>query len=191
MSRRRVRLRTPRFGRTGYAGGFVLFLLLVVVTIVAGLPYFAAGDDGQRPPLEAQATTLTLPAGQTLASLEQGAVAKVVDGDTIDVELNGKTVRVRYFGVDTPERGDRCYREATDRNETLIGETVLLLKDQRVQDAFGRELRYVFLPDGTSVDATLVAEGFGVAWTQDGRYREQIVALETQARTDDRGCLWK
>jgi micrococcal nuclease len=191
VSRRRVRLQTARFGRAGYAGGLVLIVLIAVLTIVAGLPYFTTNDDGQRPPLDAQLTALTLPAGQTLASLEQGSVTHIVDGDTIDVELNGKTVRIRYFGVDTPERGDRCYREATDRNTSLIGKTVLLLKDERVTDAFGRELRYVFLPDGTSVDATLVAEGFGVAWTKDGQYKEQIEAMEAEARAADRGCLWK
>ncbi|HEX5141459.1 MAG TPA: nuclease, partial [Dehalococcoidia bacterium] len=54
-----------------------------------------------------------------------------------------------------------------------------------------RLLRYVFLEDGTSVDATLVAEGFGEAWRQDGRYRDQIVDLEAGARAAHRGCLWK
>jgi endonuclease YncB( thermonuclease family) len=68
---------------------------------------------------------------------------------------------------------------------------VLLLPDARTQDDNGRLLRYVFLEDGTSLDATLVAEGFGWAWTQDGRYRDQIVALEDAAENAGRGCLWK
>ena len=51
--------------------------------------------------------------------------------------------------------------------------------------------RYVFLPDGTSIDATLVAEGFGQAWTTDGQYRDQIVALQAEAQAAGRGCLWK
>ena len=49
----------------------------------------------------------------------------------------------------------------------------------------------MFAVDGTSVDATLVAEGYGHAWTQDGYFKEQIIALEDAAQKADRGCLWK
>ena len=130
-------------------------------------------------------------AGAKLSASEQVEVVKVVDGDTIDVKLDGKTQRIRYYGVDTPERGQHCFREATDRNEHLVGTTVLLLPDARNQDRYQRLLRYIFLADGTSVDATLVAEGFGHAWRQDGRYKPDIIAMEDQARTANRGCLWK
>ena len=185
------RRRSIRLSSRPRRGWLVVLVLLAIVTGAAGIPYFVAGDDAQRPPLSAQPTQLTLPPGFTLASLEHAAVEGIVDGDTIDVRLNGSKVRVRYFGVDTPERGDRCYREATDRNEQLVGKTVLLLPDTRTEDDFGRALRYVFLEDGTSVDATLVAEGFGWAWTRDGRYRDQIVRLEDEAEAAGRGCIWK
>ena len=171
-------------------GWFVVVALIAVVSAVAGVPYLIASDDAQRPPLEPQLTILALPEGFTLESLQEVEVEEVIDGDTIDVNLNGITTRVRYFGVDTPERGRACYREAADRNEMLVGDTVLLLADARTEDDFGRLLRYVFLPDGTSVDATLVAEGFGEAWTRDGRYRDDIVLLEAEARAAERGCLW-
>jgi endonuclease YncB( thermonuclease family) len=169
----------------------MVLLLIVLVSIVAGVPYFIAGEDAQRPEFEAVPMTLSLPPDTALADLKEARVIEVVDGDTIDVTLDGRPVRIRYFGVDTPERGDRCYREAADRNETLIGSRILLLPDARNEDAFGRLLRYVFLPDGTSVDATLVAEGFASAWRDDGRYRDLIIALEDDARAADRGCLWK
>jgi endonuclease YncB( thermonuclease family) len=83
---------------------------------------------------------------------------------------------VRYFGVDTPERDEPCYREAVDRNQLLLGSHVYLLPDSRERDDGGRLLRYVFLPDGRSLDATLVAEGFGMAWRE--------------AEAAGRGCLW-
>jgi micrococcal nuclease len=171
-------------------GWIVVLALLAIVSAGAGLPYLIAGEDARRPPLEEHPTALTLPEGDTLESLQSVEVEEVLDGDTIDVLIDGITTRVRYFGVDTPERGSACYREATDRNEMLVGDMVLLLPDVRTTDDFGRELRYVFLPDGTSVDATLVAEGFGEAWRQDGRYRDEIVALEDEARAAGRGCLW-
>jgi endonuclease YncB( thermonuclease family) len=170
----------------------VVLILLAVVTAVSGTPYFIASEDARRPPLEEQRTQLALPPGVSLESLERAEVESIVDGDTITARLeDGRTLPVRYFGIDTPERGDRCFREATDRNELLLGDTVLLLEDERLEDSNGRLLRYIFLEDGTSLDATLVAEGFARAWTRDGRYRDEIVALEEQARTAGRGCLWE
>ena len=177
--------------RTISRGWLKVALFVALAAALMAVPYAIAVDDAQRPPLEAQPTQLTLPPGFSLTSLQEGKVEKIIDGDTIDVSLDGKIARIRYFGVDTPERGDKCFREATDRNTQLVGQNVLLLPDARTEDDFGRLLRYVFLADGTSVDATLVAEGFGWAWTRDGRYRDQIVQLEDDAEAADRGCLWK
>ena len=89
------------------------------------------------------------------SQLEAARVVHVVDGDTIDVELNGQEERIRYYGIDTPERGDSCFDEATDRNTELIGTDVLLLADARNRDRSGRLLRYVFDASGQSVDALL------------------------------------
>jgi micrococcal nuclease len=176
-----------RGSRTGW---LVVLALLLIVTAAAGIPYLVASEDAQRPIAEPQITTLNLPPGTDLSDLQRAEVQEVIDGDTIDVRFSGRTVRVRYYGIDTPERGDRCYREAADRNETLIGGTVLLLPDARLEDSNGRLLRYIFLPDGVSVDATLVAEGFALAWRDDGRYRDQLISLEKQAQAAGRGCLW-
>lgn len=177
--------------RTIRKGWLKVLLFLALISAVVAVPYLVAKDDLQRPPIDAQLTTLVLPTGLTLQDLETAEVIEVIDGDTIDVRIDGVQTRLRYFGVDTPERGEKCFREATDRNGLLLGETVLLLPDARTEDGFGRLLRYVFLLDGTSLDATLVAEGFGHAWTRDGQYRDAIVALETQAQAAGRGCLWQ
>jgi len=169
----------------------VVLILVGVVTAVSGAPYFIAGEDARRPPLDQRITTLDLPAGVSLADLEVVAVAEIVDGDTITAKFeDGRTLLLRYYGIDTPERGQRCFREATDRNEMLVGERVLVLRDARLIDPNQRELGYIFLEDGTSVDATLVAEGFAEAWRADGYYRDQLVALEDEARAAGRGCLW-
>jgi micrococcal nuclease len=172
-------------------GWLKVVIFVALVAIVVGIPYVIASESLRRPPIDKQPSTLTLPPGVSLSSLQAAEVERVIDGDTIDVTIDGTLWRVRYFGVDTPERGDRCFREATDRNTQLIGEEVLLLPDQRDEDEFGRLLRYVFTADGTSVDATLVAEGFGYAWTRDGRYKDEIINLEDEAEAAGRGCLWK
>ena len=178
--------------RGAWAGAAVVLIILAIDFAVAGIPYFIAGDAAKRPPLDERLTKLVLPPGTTLDDLEHAELSQIVDGDTITAKLeDGRTLLVRYYGIDTPERGDRCFRESTDRNESLIGKKILLLKDARLEDDHGRLLRYVFLEDGTSVDATLVAEGFAEAWRQDGYYRDQLVALEDQAKAAGRGCLWK
>jgi micrococcal nuclease len=125
----------------------------------------------------------------TLDSLERVELEEVIDGDTIQIRRGGDLSPVRYFGIDTPERGERCYREALDRNTQLLTDHIYLLQDERENDG-NRPLRYIFLEDGTSLDATLVAEGFAYAWRRDGRYRDEIVALEEEAKAEGRGCLW-
>ncbi len=125
------------------------------------------------------------------ALLEEADVVGVIDGDTIDVRVGGDRERVRFYGIDTPERGERCYDEATDRNEALVSGGVLLLPDARERDPGGRLLRYVFTEEGVSVEARLIAEGLGVAWREDGNYRDSLVALESEARAEGVGCLWE
>jgi endonuclease YncB( thermonuclease family) len=199
MSRRRLKQVNPfrdvpttiRQWRTIRRGWLKVLIFLALAAAVTALPYVVARESLQRPPIDEQTTSLPLPAGVSVDELQAAEVHEIVDGDTIDVLIEGRLWRVRYFGVDTPERGDRCFREATDRNTLLIGERVLLLPDERDEDSFGRLLRYVFLEDGTSIDATLVAEGFGWAWTRDGLYRDEIIALQDEAEAASRGCLWK
>jgi endonuclease YncB( thermonuclease family) len=168
-----------------------IILLMGGVTAVTGIPYAIAGKDAGDPGYAKIKTALPLPAGVTIDQLTQADVYDVIDGDTIQVLIDHKLEVVRYYGVDAPENTDHCYIDATERNRRLIGSKVLLLADARDRDSFNRLLRYVFKSDGTSVDATLVAEGLAEAWRQDGQYKDQIVTLEAQARAENRGCLWR
>ena len=107
---------------------------------------------------------------ETNISVEEGEkylVTNVVDGDTIDIEIDGITKRVRYIGVDTPERAQKgnvseCfYMEATNRNKELVlGKTVTLVKDISEVDKYGRLLRYVYV-NGELINLKLIEEGYG------------------------------
>jgi micrococcal nuclease len=123
-------------------------------------------------------------------SLEQATVEKVIDGDTIDVLIGGERQTIRYYGIDAPEEGDKCYEEATERNRQLVGTTVRLEADARNEDKYGRLLRYVFTNDGISVDATLLSEGLAKASRDDGRYLARLTTLEIYAHEHGIGCLW-
>ena len=113
-------------------------------------------------------------------------VSGVIDGDTLVSPIG----TVRLFGVDTPERGERCYQEATQRLSELAGDTVRVEAGPRAQDRFGRSLYYVFTESGASIDEILVREGLGRAWTRDGQYVYTLMGLEGEARRDGTGCLW-
>ena len=72
-------------------------------------------------------------------------MVSVIDGDTI--ELQGGC-RVRYLGIDTPERGEYHADEATSRNIELVeGKIVELQSGKRDEDEYGRLLcrRKLFL----------------------------------------------
>lgn len=142
-------------------------------------------------------TSLSLPDGLT-----QALVVHVVDGDTIDVEIDGQKYRVRYIGIDTPETVDPrrpvgCYGpEASAHNKALVdGKTVGLEKDISETDEFGRLLRYVWLPGEPGqpemVNADLVRDGYAqvATYPPDVRYQDTFLQLQREAREAGRG-LW-
>lgn len=150
------------------------------------------------PALPTLAPTAEVPASPpatTSAELPAGAeaiVTNVVDGDTIDVLIDGREYRVRYIGVDTPERGELFYDEATEANADLVaGNTVILIQDVSETDRYDRLLRYVYLPDGTFVNAELVRRGFAQVSTfpPDVAHEQDFLALQREARASGRG-LW-
>jgi endonuclease YncB( thermonuclease family) len=114
-------------------------------------------------------------------------VTKVIDGDTLDTSVG----RVRLFGIDTPERGDHCFQEATNFTRIAAGTKVRLETGPRRTDSYGRRLAYVYDSSGDSIDAQLISGGFAVAWTRDGQHRDYLTSLEENARRTRTGCLWE
>jgi micrococcal nuclease len=78
---------------------------------------------------------------------EIARVTRVIDGDTIEVELHGEIYQVRYIGVDSPESGQTFSQEATLANRKLVeGQSVELVKD--VSDRPVRSLVTLCVPGG-------------------------------------------
>ncbi|MEO8397805.1 MAG: thermonuclease family protein [Chloroflexota bacterium] len=117
-------------------------------------------------------------------------VTRIIDGDTIDVEMGGVRYRVRYIGMNTPERDQACYQDATDANAALLsGKTVTLVKDTSETDQYGRLLRYVYVGN-LFVNAELVKEGWAenAVYPPDTKYEDTFHQLELQARQANIGC---
>lgn len=130
------------------------------------------------------------------AVIEYGQVQRVVDGDTIVVQIDGEDVTVRYIGIDTPEPyrdGEpACFSlEASLKNEELVGgKTVRLESDQENTDRFDRLLRYVYV-DEVFVNAELIKEGYAKSLKvrPNTKYANDFLQMEQTARGEKIG-LW-
>jgi micrococcal nuclease len=99
--------------------------------------------------------------------LETANVTNVIDGDTIEVNLDGKPEKIRYLMVDTPEMvaiDPKPGRLAKEFNTKMVGgKTVFLARDKTDRDDFGRFLRFVIV-DGVTVNYELVEQGFATTF---------------------------
>jgi micrococcal nuclease len=159
---------------------------IAAIALAAVLAACSAGAPTADPPESRPA-----PAGSS-ARGRDAAVVRVVDGDTIVVAIGaGRSAKVRLIGIDTPERDECMYREATERLRALVaGTSVRLVRDVSETDRYGRLLRYVYARD-SFVNAMMVSEGFAAAATYppDVAHALQLAGLERVARLAKRG-LW-
>lgn len=128
------------------------------------------------------------------------SVIKVVDGDTMDVSINGATERIRLIGINTPETVDprkpvECFgKEASAKaKELLTNKKVYLEADpsQGERDKYNRLLRYVFLEDGTSFNFLMIKEGYAYEYTYDIPYKYQTEYKQAQkVAQSSKAGLW-
>ena len=128
-------------------------------------------------------------------------VKKVVDGDTFWIDDGSeKGVKVRLIGVDAPESRNTgtkeiAYfgKESSDYLTKLIGgKKVRLEYDAGRYDKYGRTLAYVYLEDGTFINAKLVRDGYANVMTipPNVKYADTFLKMERKARNQKRG-MWK
>jgi len=129
---------------------------------------------------------------------DRARVIRVVDGDTVRVNLKGKTEDVRLVGIDTPEvfGGEECggpEASASARDLLPEGATVRLISDptQDNRDRFGRLLRYVER-GGEDVNRTQVARGWADLYVFGDEPFKRVKpyrSARAAAKRDDRG-VW-
>lgn len=128
----------------------------------------------------------------------QVKVTQVVDGDTFKFDLGDGTIfTTRMIGIDTPETVhpfkplEYYGQEASNfLKQTLTGQTVTLKFDESKIDKYGRILVYVHLDNGTFVNAEVIKQGYGYAYTRfPFEYLDDFVRYEQQAKEAGRG-LW-
>ena len=166
-------------------------ILPIVIVVLAG----ACGEASS----EGRSGPTTVPAG----GVEPNATVEyVIDGDTIDVIVDGVEERVRLTGIDTPEQARRdtgapaeCFAdEATAFTRTLLpeGTAVRLERDVVGRDDYGRVLAYVYrADDGIFVNYEIVRQGYAQPLTipPNVSFSELMVQAARDAKRDDAG-LW-
>ena len=127
-------------------------------------------------------------------------VIRVIDGDTVIVDNQGKPETVRILGMNTPETVDpkrpvQCYgHEASDHAKAVLSGTYVTLESDLSQDAtdkYGRTLAYVILADGTNFELSMIQEGYAFEYTYDRpyKYQKEFKAAQAEAKSAELG-LW-
>lgn len=127
-------------------------------------------------------------------------VVKVVDGDTIKVEKDGKVSTIRLIGINTPETKDprkpvECFGvEASNKMISLVNNQNVELENDDSQDnkdKYGRILRYVFLTNGTNVNYLMIKEGYAYEYTYNTPYKYQKKFKDAQSWAQQKNLgLW-
>jgi len=115
-------------------------------------------------------------------------VFRTIDGDTIEL-TNGQMVRL--LGIDTPEKRQYYYEEASKRLEELTkGKEVFLEKDVTNRDNYGRLLRYVYV-GSLFVNLEMIKEGYAQAFVVAPNLKYSYVFLKADNATKVKGIgIW-
>ena len=138
----------------------------------------------------------------------EGTVKRVVDGDTLVVEVDGQSRRVRLLGVDTPEtvhpnKEVQFYgpEASAFTKKELTGKHVWLEYDIAPLDRYQRHLAYLWLEAPSNGEAAirrgmfnarLLLGGYAKVMTiqPNSRHADLFVRFQEEARRAKRG-LWK
>ena len=126
-------------------------------------------------------------------------VIHVTDGDTIVVKQSLKFYpdrreTIRLLNINTPERGEPLYKDATEALKMLVrgGDVTLKYKDPEIETRghYGRLLAYVF-SGGKNVNIELVKLGYTTYWTKYGksRFDKEFITAQREAKKKHLG-LW-
>lgn len=138
---------------------------------------------------------------ESLRHFGTATVVEVIDGDTIDIRIDGRTETLRLIGIDTPEtkhprKPVQCFGQeasAFTAGALPIGTQVRIERDIEARDVYDRLLAYIFrLSDDMFINLQLARQGYARVLTIEPNtaYRSDFVAAANEARTNNLG-LWQ
>jgi endonuclease YncB( thermonuclease family) len=173
-------------GVLGVIVGGAGMLVLMLLTVRPSETRTLSGPVGPKP----QGPPVRIPESRAVRVPIPGTPVRffrVVDGDTIKVEYKGQEVSVRLLRINTPERGQPGYREATEELRKLIpgfGPVNLEFeKGKEERDRYGRLLAYVWF-GGRNLNVEMVKRGHSKFWTKygKGKYAAEFETAEKEAK---------
>lgn len=122
---------------------------------------------------------------------EKANVTRVIDGDTIEVDIQGAKEKIRLLDINTPEKKQPYHDEAMNFLKSKVeGKQVLLERGKENKDKYGRMLRYVFYNDEL-INARILQEGLANFYSyQETRYTSKLKNAEQSAREEKIG-IWE
>jgi endonuclease YncB( thermonuclease family) len=167
---------------------FSLFLSLALCAALA-LPVsaevFSTTRDPQTGRLVRTEQAATRP---QVVQLFTGEVVGISDGDTIEVMYNGRAVKVRLHGIDTPEKAQAFGTKAKQFTADLVHRQQVTVEVHDT-DHYGRLVAEVRLSDGRSLNRELVRAGMAWWYRQYAPKDAELARLEADARQAKLG-LW-
>lgn len=120
--------------------------------------------------------------------IHTGKVTAVKDGDTIEMLVNGKPMRIRLFGVDAPEKGQPFGEKSKQFTANLCFGKVVKAREIS-KDQYRRVVAEISLPDNTSLNYKLLQAG--LVWHYKNFSKNEVwAAAERKAKKEKLG-LWK
>jgi micrococcal nuclease len=187
---------------------FDICALIFICHLCFGICHFNLYANEPVPLYRSGKGKFTIPFGRSY-NYSDILVTRAVDGDTLVLETRE---RVRLIGMDTPEMHEsaKLFRDASRTKQDIKtiqalgrrayeftknlveGKRVKLEFDLEKHDKYGRLLAYVYLKDGTFVNAEIVKEGYAslMTYPPNVKYVDLFLNLYREAREDRRG-LWK
>ena len=156
---------------------------------------------GEKPKVESGVVGESLLANEDIRKSPTYKVLRVVDGDTIHIDYNGKDEKVRFIGLDTPETKDprkpiQCFgREATAKMTEFAENKNVRLEFDRTQgerDKYGRILAFVYSEDNKNLAYEMIRQGYGNEYTYNSnpyKYQNEFKEAARKAREENKG-LW-
>jgi len=182
-------------------------IILLLIGLLAFTGYLFSGDLDPRYHAKEE-VKWKIPFGRSY-DYSNILVTRAVDGDTLVLE---NQERVRLIGIDTPEmhESDKLYRDAQRSGQDIetikkLGRrsyefTKNLVEGKRVRlefdverfDKYKRILAYVYLLDGTFLNAAIIEQGYAsmMTYPPNVKYADLFLRLYRQARENKRG-LWE
>lgn len=123
---------------------------------------------------------------------ESLVVKKAYSGNSIKlIGDDGKVKKIRYIGVDVPDRGKPFYEFCRDANKAMVDQKQVVLKTDVIKTSADEKLLCYVYVGALFINAEMIRNGYGLAHTlsPNNRYQDMFLSLQQEARKNRKG-LW-